>query len=410
MKPIIRSLLDVDFYKFTMGQFVWKYYPDVHVKYAFMNRTKKVKIAKAIDMYRLREELEHARTLKLSNTDLHYLRGTNEYGSPMFEEGYLQFLKNLMLPPFTLDTENGEIRLEFEGKWSEAIYWETIALSIVTELYFEARIAKLSRLERDRVFADGTLRLAEKAWRLKQIPGITVADFGTRRRASYDWQRYAVEVMADELPKHFVGTSNVRMAADLGLMPIGTNAHELAMVLAGIACDSDEAVRSSQTHLLDLWWKVYGWGLSVALPDTFGSDFFFSIMGQKRAEAWKGMRQDSGNPIEFGEKLITFYKKLGIDPKEKLIIFSDGLTVDSIIKCYERFKGRIKMSFGWGTNLTNDLGFEPVSIVVKPVEANGRGLVKLSDNLAKAIGRPEDVERYMRAFGYENTLYQECIY
>lgn len=410
MEPIIRSLLDVDFYKFTMGQFVFSKYPDVRVKYAFKNRTKAVKIAKSIDLDELRGELEAARRLRFTNTDLHYLRGTNEYGERMFQEPYLAFLRGFALPEFNLERNGGDLVLEFEGRWAEAIYWETVALAIVSELYYRKQFAGLTRFERDVIFAEGKIRLAEKIRRLRERADITFTDFGTRRRFSYEWQRYVVEVLAQELPTQFLGTSNVRLAADFDLLPMGTNAHELAMVLAGVMGDSDEGLRSAQERVLDLWWELYGWGLSIALPDTFGSDFFFRIFGPERAHAWKGMRQDSGDPIKFGEELIKFYAVHGVDAKEKLLIFSDGQTVESIIACAAHFRGRIKTSFGWGTNLMNDLGLDPISIIVKPVEANGRGLVKLSDNLAKAIGRPEDIEEAMRAFGYTSTMYQECVY
>ncbi len=410
MELIVRSLLDIDFYKFTMGQFVFLNYPDVRVKYAFRNRTKAVEIAKAVDLNELHAELEAARRLRFTNTDLHYLRGTNEYGERMFQEPYLEFLRGFALPEFNLERNGGDLTLEFEGRWAEAIYWETIALAVVSELYYRRHLAAESRFGRDAIYAEGRIRLAEKIRRLRECPDITFTDFGTRRRFSYAWQRYVVEILAEELPKQFLGTSNVRMAADFGLLPMGTNAHELAMVLAGIMGDSDEGLRSAQEHVLDLWWKLYGWGLSIALPDTFGSDFFFRIFGSERAREWKGMRHDSGDPIKFGEELVKFYAVHGVDAREKLLIFSDGQTVDSIIACAARFRGHIKTSFGWGTNLMNDLGLDPISIIVKPVEANGRGLVKISDNLAKATGRPEDVERAKRAFGYTGTTYQECVY
>lgn len=408
--PIITSLLDTDFYKFTMGNVVFQLYPNVRVKYAFKNRTKSVKIADVVDEKELRWELDHVRTLKFNNSELHYLRGTNEYGERMFPEDYLQFLKNLQLPEYYLEKSNGTYILEFSGKWSEAIYWETIALSIVNELYYRALMRNLSSFDRDVAYADGRMRLAAKIKTLRQNPSITFADFGTRRRFSRDWQYYVVETLTNELPEQFIGSSNTRAAMDYGLLPIGTSAHEMYMVLAGLAHSTDEGVRASHNQTLKDWWEVYGWGLSIALTDTFGTNFFFQDMTQEQASAWKGLRQDSGDPIKFGESAIEFYKGHKVDPREKLLVFSDGLDLDMIQKIHDHFLGRIKTTFGWGTNLTNDLGFEALSLVIKAVEVDGNGTVKLSDNMAKAMGANEDIERYKRIFGHTITEAEECKY
>jgi nicotinate phosphoribosyltransferase len=195
-----------------------------------------------------------------------------------------------------------------------------------------------------------------------------------------------------------------------GLMPMGTSAHEMFMVLAGLSDQSDDAIRNSHQDFLNLWWDQYGYGLSIALTDTFGSEFFFKDMTSWQAAQWKGLRHDSGNPYVFGENTINFYKSKGVDPKEKMIVFSDGLDVDKIVHLADFFNGKIKTSFGWGTNLTNDLGLGALSLVVKPVAANGVPLVKLSDNLAKAMGDPATVERYKRVFGYTNESTIECRY
>ena len=411
--PIIESLLDADFYKFTMGQLVFKKYKDVPVTYAFKNRTKRVALGDVVDEGALREELDHVRTLRFNNSELHYLRGTNEYGERMFGEEYLLFLKNLTLPPYRLERSEGQLRLEFQGKWSEAIYWETLALAIVNELYYRALVSKLSRFERDLALATGRLRLSEKINVLRRHPQISVVDFGTRRRFSRAWQFYVDETLAAELPGQFLGTSDTESALEHGLVPMGTSAHEMYMVLSGVMYESDETdetIRASHNKVLQDWWTEYGWGLSIALTDTYGTDFFFTDMTAEQARNWKGLRQDSGDPFVFGEKAIAFYERHGIDAREKLIIFSDGLDVDTIVRLFERFAGRTKLSFGWGTNLTNDLGFEPLSLVVKVVEAAGQKTVKLSDNLAKATGSPEDVERFKGIFGYHGSTFEECRY
>ncbi len=408
--PIIRSLLDVDFYKFTMGQVVFKKYADVPVRYALKCRTKGARLATYIDEVELRAELDRARTLRFNKTELHYLRGTNEYSDRMFVEPYLEFLGGLTLPPYELERMSDDFRLEFAGPWATTIYWETIALSIINELYNRAQIKRLSRFENDLVYATGKMRLAEKIRAMRARPNVRFSDFGTRRRFSREWQDYVVRTLAEELPSQLLGTSNTYLAMKRGLVPMGTSAHEMFMVMAGIMHGSDDEIRASHNRVLQDWWEEYGHGLSIALTDTFGTNFFFRDMSEEQAHLWKGLRQDSGDPVAFGEKAIAFYERMGIDPRDKLIIFSDGLDIGAMLAIADRFAGRIKVAFGWGTNLTNDLGINPLSLVVKVVEANGHGTVKLSDNIAKATGRSEDIERFKRIFGYSETTNEECRY
>jgi len=407
---IIQSLLDIDFYKFTMGQKAFNIYPKVLVRYAFTNRTKKVPLAKIIDIGRLREELQAVRLQRFTRSDLHYLRGTNEYQDRMFSEKYLDFLAELQLPEFKLEVVDNQIVFEVYGTWAEAIYWETIALAIINELYYEAITKDYTKFERDLLMAEGIKRLGEKIKKLKSFPEIRIVEFGTRRRYSKEWQRYVVETLNNELlPDQFVGTSNTFLAKELALLPMGTSAHEEYMVMSGIYHGSDKEIRDSHNKSLQEWWEQYGEGLSIALTDTYGSDFFFQDFTKKQARSWKGLRHDSGCPFEFGQKAISFYKKNGIDPREKMIIYSDGLNVDTIIKLHKTFFGKINLSYGWGTNLTNDLGLWTLSLVIKVVEANGHGTVKLSDNMAKAMGNPADIERFKRIFGHSVTESVECI-
>ncbi len=409
-KPIIESPLDTDIYKHTMGQFVFLRYPDVTVRYAFKNRTKDIKLGRLVDIGRLREELDNVRSLTYGNSDLHYLRGTNEYQERMFTEPYLDFLKGLKLPDYDLKIADGDIKLEFAGKWSEAIYWEVPALSIANELYTRAIVAPLSRFEKELVYAEGKQRLMGKIKMLRKRRDITFVDFGTRRRFSKDWQQYVVRVLMEELREQFRGTSNVKIADDQNIVPMGTSAHEINMVMTAVTDGSDGEIHLSQQKVLQDWWDQYGWGLSIALPDTYGSKFAFNTMTAEQARCWKGFRHDSGPPQRFAKWALEFYKKYNINAKEKLLIFSDGLRVETMIGVADYINNRIRYTFGWGTDLMNDLGIKPVSIVVKPIEANGIGLVKLSDNPAKAIGRPEDIEEAKRIFGYDGGVYEECVY
>ena len=408
MGRIIQCLLDTDFYKFTMGQVVFKEFRDVPVKYAFKLRTQGIDLSKIIDMARLRRELDHVMQLHPDNSELHYLRGTNEYGERMFTEDYLEHWKNLVLPKYSL---SDDFVLEFSGPWSTTIYWETFALSIISELLHEALLEKMSPFEREVVYAQGRIRLSKKIAKIRSEPGLTFSDFATRRRDSRAWHEYVVKTLIEELPKtQFLGTSNVWLAMKYGLLPMGTSAHEMYMGLSGIMHGSDEEIRNSHNEVLKLWYKHYGKGLSIALTDTYGSDFFFADMSMGQAMEWKGLRQDSGNPFEFALKAINFYRARGIDPLTKLIVFSDGLDADTMIKLYRRFSSKIQVTFGWGTNLANDLGLIVLSMVVKLVESNGHGTVKLSDNIEKAIGRPEDIARFKRIFGYNSTYSSTCTY
>lgn len=407
--PIIESLLDIDFYKFTMGQVFFHKYRNVTGRSAFINRTKKVRIPEFVDKDELRAELDHVRTLRFTKSELHYLRGTNEYQERMFSEDYLEFLAGLQLPEYYLG--NGEqYSLEFPGKISEFTYWETITLSIISELYYLYFMRRLSKFEKSRIYAEGLRRLGEKIDILKKRPDITFCDFGTRRRFEREWHDAVIEILANELSKQFLGTSNAHLAMKYSLLPMGTDAHERAMAMSGIFHGSDDEIRASHNKNLQDWWNEYDWGLSVALTDTYGTDFFFSDMTEEQARLWKGLRQDSGDPFIFVDKALDFYKNYDIDPKEKLIVFSDGLDIDMILKLADYCKGKVKYTFGWGTNLTNDLGFSALSLIVKLIESNGYGTVKLSDNLAKALGKPEDVERFKRIFGYTGTNYKEVVY
>lgn len=410
-EPIITSLMDVDFYKFTMGHVIHQLYPKVQATFGLTNRTKSVSLVDTIDEGHLREELDHVRTLRFTNSELHYLRGTNEYGERMFKEDYLQFLKILEIPNYTLDKKEGQYRLEFPGTWMTSTYWETIALSIINELYYRSTMNEMSRFTRDRLFAEGRVRLDEKIKKLRTYPELTFMEFGTRRRFSRQWQYYVTEVMSEELPRQFLGTSNTKAADIYGLLPMGTSAHEMYMVLAAILGETNEGLLASHNQQLQDWWSVYGWGLSIALTDTFGTDFFFNDMTEEQSHNWKGLRHDSGDPFVFGEQAITFYEGYGIDPKEKLLVFSDGLDVETMIDIYCHFYGRIRVTFGWGTNLTNDLGLPALSLVIKAIMANGRPTVKLSDNIAKAMSIEEtEIDRYKKVFGHTVTHEEVCVY
>ena len=410
--PIIESLLDIDFYKLSMGQMIFHRHPKMPVTLGFINRTASVQLAETVSIGRLREELEHCRTLRFSPQELHFIMGTYEYEQPMFNLDYINFLKGLALPEFDLEAENGQFKLSFSGNWAEVTCWETLAMSIVNELYYRTLMKKYSRFECELIEADGRIALGNKIREIRRNPNITFSDFGTRRRFSRVWQDYVVGTLVEECPGQFKGTSNVFLAQKYGIMPTGTNAHELPMVYSGIYFYQDQEDPTStysQRRVLADWEAEYGLGLSIFLPDTFGSDWFFDkAVRVDQLRSWKGSRQDSGVPLDYAEKRINEYEAIGVDPVEKLIVFADGLNVEKMKEISEALRGRIRYTFGWGTDLTNDLGFKPLSIVVKAVEAAGHPVAKLSDNIAKATGPKEAVERMKRLIGYTNTFTATC--
>lgn len=412
----INSLLDLDWYKLVMGYFIFKYFANVPVTFGFTCRTKGVLLPDYIDEKDLRHQLDHAQSLRFRPEELQYLESRN-----LFDSEFIDFLRDFQLPDYQIiHKKGGQTQLFFSGPWCKSTYWETLSLSIMNEMYYRALMAKLTPDKQDESYQLGYDRLMEKIDLLLGNPGVRFSEFGTRRRFSGAWQEHVVRVFKDKLPStQFLGTSNVLLAMKLDLEPIGTNAHELPMVLAGLMSDSDEGLIASQGVMRDCWYRLFGKKFAINLPDTFGSEFVFKTMTKEEADNWAGFRHDSGDPFAFGERVIKFYKDHEIDPKEKFIIFSDGLDVPTMIALHNHFDGRIKVqtrakdipvSFGLGTNATNDLGFGPLSLVCKAIFASGIPLVKLSDNNGKATGPEEVVARYKRVFGYDLSFFEEAKY
>jgi nicotinate phosphoribosyltransferase len=410
LDPIVRSLLDTDFYKLLMLQMIWKLHPEVNATFSVINRTKTVRLADDIDEQELREQLDHARGLRFTKKEMIWLAGNTFYGKKqIFEPDFLAWLATFQLPEYDLSRKDGQYELTFEGRWMETTMWEIPALAIINELRSRSALRGLGQFTLDVIYARAKSRMWDKVQRLRQYPGLRISDFGTRRRHSFLWQRWCVEALKEGIGPAFTGTSNVLLAMDTDLEAVGTNAHELPMVKAALA-ETDEQLVQAPYRVLEDWTQLYGGNLLIVLPDAFGTAAFLRKAPDWVAD-WTGFRPDSAPPIEGGEKIIDWWQAHGRDPKEKLLIFSDGLDVDTIIETYKHFHGRVRMSFGWGTNLTNDFadcapddvhGLEPISVVCKVTEANGRPAVKLSDNPRKATGEPAEVERYKRFFGTED--------
>lgn len=403
--PIVRSLIDTDFYKLLMCQSVFRNNPDTNVTFSLINRTTRIPLAHLIDEGELREQLDHIRTLRLTRGESTWLRGNTFYGKrQMFRSDFMEWFEKLRLPPYHLERKGDQYELTFEGAWPEVMLWEIPALSVLMELRGRAVLKDMGRFELQVLYARAMTKLWEKIERLRQIDKLRIADFGTRRRHSYLWQDWAVQAMMEGLGEKFVGTSNCLIAMKRDIEAIGTNAHELPMVYAALA-DGDAALAASPYDVLADWHEEHDGNLRIILPDTYGTAGFLEKAPDWLTK-WTGIRIDSGNPAEGAEAAIAWWTARGEDPRQKLVIFSDGLDVDKIEELHSQFSGRVRVSFGWGTLLTNDFrglvqddALAPFSVVCKAVSANGRPTVKLSDNPEKAMGPKDEIDRYKRVFG-----------
>ena len=407
LDPIIRSLLDTDVYKLLMLQTIWREFPHVPVTFSVINRSSQVPLARGIDEMELREQLDHARTVRLTKKERIWLAGNTFYGTErLFSPEFLAWLGEYRLPEYDLRVEDGQFRIDFSGPWAAVTLWEIPVLSIVSELRSRAAMKAIGRFELDVLYARAKAKLWEKVVRLNALPHLRIADFGTRRRHSFLWHRWCVEAMKEGLREKFTGTSNVLHAMELDIEAIGTNGHELPMVRATM-CEDDRQLLQVPYGVLESWQRAYEGNLLIVLPDTFGTTSFLRHAPDWVAR-WSGFRIDSKDPIEGGEEIVSWWRAMGQDPRDKLLIFSDGLDIDDIERAYRHFSGRVRLGFGWGTLLTNDLrdcapvknpGLDPISLVCKVTRANGRPTVKLSDNLEKASGPPWLIERYKDVFG-----------
>lgn len=403
--PIVRSLIDTDFYKLLMCQSVFRNHPDTQVTFSLINRTKTIRLADLVDESELREQLDHIRSLRLTRGESTWLRGNTFYGKrQMFTPAFMTWFENLQLPPYHLEKIDGQYELTFEGSWPEVMLWEIPALAVIMELRSRAVLKGMGRFELQVLYARAMTKLWEKVEQLQPIANLQLADFGTRRRHSYLWQDWCVQAMSEGLGDNFRGTSNCRIAMQREIEAIGTNAHELPMVYAALA-DSDAALRHAPYAVLADWQEEHDGNLRIILPDTYGTKGFLDRAPDWLA-GWTGIRVDSGDPAAGAETAIAWWQSCGEDPRQKLVIFSDGLDVAKIIELHQQFAGRVRVSFGWGTMLTNDFkglvaddALAPFSLVCKAVSANGRPTVKLSDNPNKAMGPVDEIARYKRVFG-----------
>jgi nicotinate phosphoribosyltransferase len=375
---IIESLLDTDLYKFTMMQVVLHHFPGAQVEYRFKCRTPDVDLVPYVD--EIRDEVRKLCTLRFDESELEYLRNLRFIKSDFVDflglfqmnEKYIQ-----IAPAATGDGAKGEIDIIVKGPWLHTILFEIPVLAIVNEIYF-----RRTQLAPD--YPEGRRRLLEKIMLIRDNPGLDgmrIADYGTRRRFSRVWHEEVIIGLRDRLGENFAGTSNVCLARKHGVLPLGTMAHEYLQ-----ACQSlGPRLRDSQVYGFETWAKEYRGDLGIALSDVYGLDAFLRDFDLYFCKLFDGARHDSGDPFDWGERLIAHYENYRVDPRTKTLVFSDSLDVPLAIALYQQFKDRTKVAFGIGTNLTNDFGVKPLQIVMKMTRCNGQPVAKLSDAPEKTM-------------------------
>ncbi|CAB1207226.1 nicotinate phosphoribosyltransferase [Acinetobacter bouvetii] len=392
MAPIIQSLLDTDLYKFTMLQVVLHKFPQTHSVYHFRCRNLEDTVYPLTDILDdLNQQLDYLCQLKFKEDELLYLRSLRFIKSDFVDYLELFQLKRRFIKA-GIDAE-GRLDIWVEGPMVQAMMFEIFVLAIVNELYFQ-------RIRTPEVLAEGERRLQHKIALLKQYeaqqnpndPPFLVSDFGTRRRYSYAWQKHVIEEFNQASPYIFRGTSNVLIAKDLGITPIGTMAHEFLQAFQAL----DVRLRNFQKAALETWVQEYRGDLGIALTDVVGMDAFLRDFDLYFAKLFDGLRHDSGDPYEWGDKAYAHYKKLKIDSKTKMLTFSDGLNIEKAWSLHQYFKDRFQVSFGIGTNLTNDMGQTPLNIVLKLVECNGQSVAKISDSPGKTMTDNDTFLAYLR--------------
>lgn len=380
---IIKSILDNDTYKFTMQQFVLELFPDSHVEYRFKNRGDQRFHVEFLNQ--LKQEIFMMSQLRLTDEEFGWLKTI-----PFFKPFYLEYLRNFRYNPDDVECylKDNDLVLDIKGSWRDTILWEVPLMAIISELYF-----KMIDTDWNYDIPEGQVisKSTDKMMRLYANKCYT-AGFATRRRRSYRSQDEAVRDFVEYADnqkgsRYFVGTSNMHLAMKYGLTPIGTMAHELFMAMSAL-----EGLRHANYHTLQNWVRVYNADLGIALTDTFGSDAFFDNFNKRLSKLYDGVRHDSGCPFAFADKTIAHYKKMGIDPQSKVIIFSDGLNVDKAIEINKYCDGKIKCSFGIGTHFSNCFEDSPsLNMVIKLWSVDGIPVVKLSDVPGKVMGEREAV-------------------
>jgi len=404
-RRIITSLLDTDLYKCNMQRVFINHFADTVATYEFKCRSD-IKFTEKM-FEDIMWQIDELCKLRFTPDEIDYVANIYYHKNAKFFYEFLRLFQ-LRREYITVQFINGELIIKASGPiWSVSMF-EIYVLAIVNEVYFAHKQDELGQMRRMQATTEARILLNEKINKLANAPiKINFSDFGTRRRFSKEWQkevvracnhRYKCPQDNDNLSLIFSGTSNVALAKELNITPIGTMAHEYLQLGQALDCVT---VANSQKYMLQKWADEYRGDLGIALSDTLGVDYFLRHDFDKYfGKLFDGVRHDSGDPIAFGEKMIQHYVcKLGIDPMTKTIVFSDGLNVDTMITLANHFDGRIKVAFGIGTNLTNDFGqwYTPINIVMKMTEANGKPVAKISDTLGKTMCKDDNYLAYLRS-------------
>ncbi len=383
----IQSLLDTDLYKFTMQQTVLHQFPHANdVEFHFKCRTPNIDMAQHIP--EINRELDHLCGLSFSKEELSYLSSLR-YMKP----DYIAFLKIFRLQRDyvnVIDLGDGEIDVVIKGPWVHTIPFEIYVLSIVNEVYFRHARGNDSEAV---IIERGMQNLKNKISLLDNHADFRFSDFGTRRRFSRQWHEQVIQTLKAELPVNFTGTSNVYFAMKYNLTPVGTMAHEYLQACQALG----PRLRDSQKYAFEVWVQEYRGDLGIALTDVIGMKAFLNDFDLYFCKLFDGVRHDSGNPFEWGEQMLDHYKKMKIDARTKNFVFSDGLDFEKAVALNEHFKGRVNCFFGIGTNLTNDVGYKALNIVLKMTNCNGSPVAKLSDTPGKSMCRDEGYMDYLRS-------------
>ncbi|HJW06113.1 MAG TPA: nicotinate phosphoribosyltransferase [Rhodanobacter sp.] len=383
---IIESLLDTDLYKFSMMQVVLHQYPAAQVEYRFKCRTPDIDLVPYLE--EIRAELKALCRLRFAPDELDYLRTWRFIKSDFVDFLGLFQLNEKYVEIAPAAAGNGEIEIRICGPWLHTILFEVPLLAIVNEVYFRHTSAGLD-------LAEGRRRLQAKVALLRDTPGYEgcrIADYGTRRRYSRVWQEEAVAALREGLGEQLAGTSNVWLARKLNLTPLGTLAHEYLQAHQALG----PRLRDSQVAALEAWAKEYRGDLGIALSDVYGLDAFLRDFDMYFCKLFDGTRHDSGDPFAWGERVLAHYAANRVDPRSKVLVFSDALDIPRVMQLYAHFRGRCQLAFGVGTNLTNDMGPAPLNIVIKMIRCNGQPVAKLSDSPGKNMCEDEAYVAYLR--------------
>lgn len=398
-RQIITSLLDQDLYKLTMMQVVFHRYPSAVVEHEFRCRTKGVNLARLYSQ--VNEQIKSLEDLRFLPSELAYLNTKLSYIKKDFVD-FLEIFK-FKINQINVRTEGEELVITTYGPWWQTILYEIFVLSIVNELHYSELMKGLSKREISNVYEEGRSRLEEKLSIVKDKEGFLFTDFGTRRRFSKEWQYSVVDICKHEVPNRLFGTSNLYIAKELDITPVGTMAHEYLQAFQAF----DNRLVDSQKAALEAWVQEYRGQLGIALTDVINSSAFRKDFDLYFAKLFDGVRHDSGDPFVWGEEMIEHYKKLKLDPATKILAFSDGLTFPKAISLFDHFNSRTKTSFGIGTNLTNDLGFDAINIVMKMTSCNGKPVAKISDSPGKGMCKDKEYENYLiKVFDEKPTLFE----